>query len=133
MASFSSAAFDTNAFSVNAWDFGTPIPPAPTGTTGGGVRKHYVRINLRDGKREDLAEMLKATLRERYPEPVIVPVPAAEKPRRFTVKHQAKNAEVAADAIAAMEIEMAQETRRRIQRYNEQILQLIALAVQDDT
>lgn len=127
MASFSSAAFSQNAFSVNAWDFGTPIP-----TGGGGVKKHYVRINLRDGKREDLAEMLKATLRERYPEPVIVPVPAAEKPRRFTVKQQAKNAEVAADAIAAMEIEMAQETRRKVQRYNEQILQLIALVLEND-
>jgi hypothetical protein len=44
MASFSNLAFDTNSFSVLAFDFGTPVPPSPT------------RVDTHDGFNDDDTE-----------------------------------------------------------------------------
>lgn len=106
----------------------TRLVPVPSTTrTPSGVKKREVRINLRDGKREDLSEFIKAKLRTQFPD-VEIPAPVvAPKQKKYVVKKDV----VAEEAMRNMELETAEEQRRKIDEYNRQVIQLILLAASE--
>lgn len=108
-----------------SWTRTVPVPTVRS--DGSGVKKKPVRVNLRDGKREDLSQFIKGKLREQFPEQAVVEPVIAQKPKKFRVKDNS----VAIEAMQNMAIEQADEERRKIEEYNRQVIQLILLAASE--
>lgn len=113
---------------------GPPPPPAPVVSRAGGVKKRRGRaINLKDMERESVAEFLKAQLREQFPvEPEVSPLEEIQaKKTAERLKAQVEREAAMRVEAAKLEVEIVEKKRLEVERYNAQLLELIARIFDD--
>jgi len=99
-----------------------PVPPSPpsgvSGRTKGYSKKRELRLRFDERPRESTADIIKARLRENYPE-------IRPKTQDVDVPKKALVVKVDAAAVEAMRVE---ERRLSIEKYNNHIIAIILMA-----